>query len=105
MREGIIWVTLTPSRILSLSHIIYTTFLNPRDLHQDLGFGELPENIREDFWIRVWGVLAGSIRRVLIKIQLILKGIEYVLVNHTLIMFGIDLFLITRIKENRFCKL
>ena len=51
MREGIICVTLSPSRILSLSHIIYTTFLNPRDLHQDLGFGELPENIREDLWI------------------------------------------------------
>ena len=104
MREGIICVTLSPTRIISLSHIIYTTFLNPRDLHQDLGFGELPENIREDFWITHWGLLTGSIRRVLIKIQLFLKGIESILVNHTLIMFEIDLILITRIKENCFRK-
>ena len=32
------------------------------------------------------------------------KGIESVLVNHTLIMFEIDLILITRIKEDRFRK-
>ena len=90
-----------PSLSLSYIFIFLKTLV---DHYQDLWTIELLENTCEDFWITNGRAITGFTKSVLVRIQLIIQGIESVLYHHTHKRFELDLFLKTIFKVNPFRK-